>query len=145
MRRTVAKINVCNIPWRRTLSDNQFRGVEALPSCLPTISNSQAPLNPISARGATVRATLKHHVSTLPPQLHSEGASRHYINPEILSIAREHIRPVIMASFQRAVIAFLLILSVTFVFLAQNVEATKGPKITHKVCTPDDQVRGDEC
>jgi hypothetical protein len=55
-----------------------------------------------------------------------------------------------MASFQRAVIAFLLILSVTFVFLAQNVEATKGPKITHKACTHHctsvhDQVRGDEC
>ena len=31
-------------------------------------------------------------------------------------------------------ITFLLILSVAFVFFAQASEATKGPKITHKVC-----------
>jgi peptidyl-prolyl cis-trans isomerase B (cyclophilin B) len=38
-----------------------------------------------------------------------------------------------MASFQRLVISVLLILSVAFVFFAQTAEATKGPKITHKV------------
>lgn len=38
-----------------------------------------------------------------------------------------------MAVLQKAVISFLLILSVAFVFLAQSAEATKGPKITHKV------------
>ncbi|KAF2178522.1 hypothetical protein K469DRAFT_675360 [Zopfia rhizophila CBS 207.26] len=38
-----------------------------------------------------------------------------------------------MASLQRLVISALLILSVTFVFLAQATEAAKGPKITHKV------------
>ena len=38
-----------------------------------------------------------------------------------------------MASLQKAVISFLLILSVAFVFFAQATEATKGPKITHKV------------
>ena len=39
-----------------------------------------------------------------------------------------------MASFQRAVISLLLILSITFVFFAQTSEAAKGPKITCKVC-----------
>jgi peptidyl-prolyl cis-trans isomerase B (cyclophilin B) len=38
-----------------------------------------------------------------------------------------------MASLQRLVISVLLILTVTFVFFAQATEATKGPKITHKV------------
>ncbi|RMZ74044.1 peptidyl-prolyl cis-trans isomerase b [Pyrenophora seminiperda CCB06] len=38
-----------------------------------------------------------------------------------------------MASFQRAVISLLLILSIAFLFFAQSAEATKGPKITHKV------------
>ncbi|KAL6156113.1 Peptidyl-prolyl cis-trans isomerase B [Exserohilum turcicum] len=38
-----------------------------------------------------------------------------------------------MATFQRAVVSLLLILSITFVFFAQASEATKGPKITHKV------------
>lgn len=42
-----------------------------------------------------------------------------------------------MASIQRFVISFLLILSVTFVFFAQTSEATKGPKITHKVRAMD--------
>jgi len=40
-----------------------------------------------------------------------------------------------MASFQRAVISLLLIFSIAFLFFAQSAEATKGPKITHKVCT----------
>ncbi|KNG49171.1 peptidyl-prolyl cis-trans isomerase b [Stemphylium lycopersici] len=47
-----------------------------------------------------------------------------------------------MASFQRAVISLLLILSITFVFFAQTSEATKGPKITHKVYF--DITHGDE-
>jgi len=38
-----------------------------------------------------------------------------------------------MASFQRAVISLLLIFSIVFLFFAQSAEATKGPKITHKV------------
>jgi peptidyl-prolyl cis-trans isomerase B (cyclophilin B) len=38
-----------------------------------------------------------------------------------------------MASIQRFVISCLLILSVAFVFFAQATEASKGPKITHKV------------
>jgi peptidyl-prolyl cis-trans isomerase B (cyclophilin B) len=38
-----------------------------------------------------------------------------------------------MAAIQRFVISFLLILSIAFVFFAQTSEATKGPKITHKV------------
>jgi len=38
-----------------------------------------------------------------------------------------------MASFQRAVISLLLIFSIAFLFFAQSAEATKGPKITHKV------------
>jgi peptidyl-prolyl cis-trans isomerase B (cyclophilin B) len=40
-----------------------------------------------------------------------------------------------MISLQRLVVSALLILSVTFVFFAQSAEATKGPKITHKVRT----------
>jgi len=38
-----------------------------------------------------------------------------------------------MASFQRAVISLLLIFSIVFLFFAQSADATKGPKITHKV------------
>jgi peptidyl-prolyl cis-trans isomerase B (cyclophilin B) len=38
-----------------------------------------------------------------------------------------------MATFQRLIISVLLILTVAFMFFAQNVEAAKGPKITHKV------------
>ncbi|EMD90907.1 hypothetical protein COCHEDRAFT_1021706 [Bipolaris maydis C5] len=38
-----------------------------------------------------------------------------------------------MASFQKAVISLLLILSITFVFFAQSTEAVKSPKITSKV------------
>ncbi|KAF9692498.1 hypothetical protein EKO04_009723 [Ascochyta lentis] len=38
-----------------------------------------------------------------------------------------------MISLQKFVVSVLLILSVTFVFFAQSAEATKGPKITHKV------------
>lgn len=38
-----------------------------------------------------------------------------------------------MLSLQRLAISALLILTIVFVFMAQNVEATKGPKITHKV------------
>ncbi|KAI9788671.1 MAG: Peptidyl-prolyl cis-trans isomerase B [Peltula sp. TS41687] len=38
-----------------------------------------------------------------------------------------------MATLQRAVISVLLILTATFLFLAQTSEAAKGPKITHKV------------
>ena len=38
-----------------------------------------------------------------------------------------------MISLQRFLVSALLILSVTFVFFAQSAEATKGPKITHKV------------
>jgi len=47
-----------------------------------------------------------------------------------------------MAGIQRFVISFLLILSVAFVFFAQASEATKGPKITHKVYF--DITHGDE-
>ena len=39
-----------------------------------------------------------------------------------------------MISLQRFLVSVLLILSVTFVFFAQSAEASKGPKITHKVC-----------
>lgn len=42
-----------------------------------------------------------------------------------------------MISLQRLVVSALLILTVTFVFFAQSAEATKGPKITHKVCRAD--------
>lgn len=38
-----------------------------------------------------------------------------------------------MFTIQRFVVSALLILTFTFVFLSQSVEATKGPKITHKV------------
>ena len=38
-----------------------------------------------------------------------------------------------MISLQRLIVSALLILSVTFVFFAQSAEASKGPKITHKV------------
>ena len=40
-----------------------------------------------------------------------------------------------MISLQRLLVSALLFLTVTFVFFAQSAEATKGPKITHKVCT----------
>ncbi len=36
-------------------------------------------------------------------------------------------------TFPRFVVSALLILTVTFIFFAQNAEAAKGPKITHKV------------
>ena len=38
-----------------------------------------------------------------------------------------------MFTLHRVVVSALLILTVTFLFLAQTVQATKGPKITHKV------------
>jgi len=38
-----------------------------------------------------------------------------------------------MANIQRMIITFLLVLTATFLFLAQSSEAAKGPKITHKV------------
>ncbi len=38
-----------------------------------------------------------------------------------------------MASVQRFLISFLLLLSFVFFFFAQSSDATKGPKITHKV------------
>ncbi|KAF1965765.1 hypothetical protein BU23DRAFT_519090 [Bimuria novae-zelandiae CBS 107.79] len=38
-----------------------------------------------------------------------------------------------MSSLQRIVVSALLILTITFAFFAQTSEATKGPKITHKV------------
>lgn len=38
-----------------------------------------------------------------------------------------------MFSLHRLVVSALLILTVAFVFFAQTAEATKGPKITHKV------------
>jgi len=38
-----------------------------------------------------------------------------------------------MATLQRLVISLLVILTVSFLFLAQSSEAAKGPKITHKV------------
>jgi len=38
-----------------------------------------------------------------------------------------------MATLQRIVISFLLVLTATFLFMAQNVSAARGPKITHKV------------
>ncbi|CAA9962246.1 Peptidyl-prolyl cis-trans isomerase B [Pyrenophora teres f. teres] len=47
-----------------------------------------------------------------------------------------------MASFQRAVVSLLLILSITFLFFAQSAEATKGPKIGNKVFF--DITHGDE-
>ena len=47
-----------------------------------------------------------------------------------------------MISLQRLVVSALLILTVTFVFFAQSAEATKGPKITHKVRRADSGVVG---
>ncbi len=38
-----------------------------------------------------------------------------------------------MFTLQRFVVTVLLVLTFTFVFLAQTAEAVKGPKITHKV------------
>ncbi|KAF2671487.1 peptidyl-prolyl cis-trans isomerase B precursor [Microthyrium microscopicum] len=38
-----------------------------------------------------------------------------------------------MATLQRIVVSALLILTICFVYLAQTAEATKGPKVTHKV------------
>ena len=38
-----------------------------------------------------------------------------------------------MANLQRLLISILLIATVSFVYFAQAAEATKGPKITHKV------------
>ncbi|KXS99987.1 hypothetical protein AC578_808 [Pseudocercospora eumusae] len=38
-----------------------------------------------------------------------------------------------MANFQKLIATFLLVLTFAFVYFAQTVEATKGPKITHKV------------
>ncbi|KAF2749895.1 hypothetical protein M011DRAFT_398085 [Sporormia fimetaria CBS 119925] len=47
-----------------------------------------------------------------------------------------------MATLQRLVVSVLVILSVAFVFFAQTAEATKGPKVTHKVYF--DMKHGDE-
>jgi hypothetical protein len=58
--------------------------------------------------------------------------TRHLLNPATSSPHRRNI-PGIMISLQRFLVSALLILSVTFVFFAQSAEATKGPKITHKV------------
>lgn len=38
-----------------------------------------------------------------------------------------------MANFQKLIATFLVVLTFAFVYFAQTVEATKGPKITHKV------------
>ena len=38
-----------------------------------------------------------------------------------------------MASFQRILVSFMVILTFAFVYFAQAAEAQKGPKITHKV------------
>jgi len=38
-----------------------------------------------------------------------------------------------MANLQRVVISLMIILTATFLFMGQSVEAAKGPKITHKV------------
>jgi hypothetical protein len=46
----------------------------------------------------------------------------------------EYISDVVkMAGFQKIVVSFLVVLTITFMFLAQSGEALKGPKITHKV------------
>ena len=50
-----------------------------------------------------------------------------------------------MANLQRVVISLLLVLTATFLFLAQTSSAAKGPKITNKVelnpsCHPVTQV-----
>ncbi|KAM3414476.1 hypothetical protein BST61_g9639 [Cercospora zeina] len=47
-----------------------------------------------------------------------------------------------MASLQRLLVSFMVILTVAFVFFAQSAEAQKGPKITHKVYF--DITHGDE-
>jgi peptidyl-prolyl cis-trans isomerase B (cyclophilin B) len=47
-----------------------------------------------------------------------------------------------MAGFQKMVISLLVMLTFCFVYFAQTVEATKGPKITHKVYF--DMQHGDE-
>ena len=47
-----------------------------------------------------------------------------------------------MFTMQRFVISALLMLTVTFLFFAQTAEATKGPKITHRVYF--DITHGDE-
>jgi peptidyl-prolyl cis-trans isomerase B (cyclophilin B) len=38
-----------------------------------------------------------------------------------------------MSTLHRLVVSMLLVLTVVFVFFAQSTEATRGPKITHKV------------
>jgi peptidyl-prolyl cis-trans isomerase B (cyclophilin B) len=38
-----------------------------------------------------------------------------------------------MANIQRVVISLMVILTATFLFMGQTVQAAKGPKITHKV------------
>lgn len=38
-----------------------------------------------------------------------------------------------MANLQRMVVSLMVILTITFLFFGQSVEAAKGPKITHKV------------
>jgi peptidyl-prolyl cis-trans isomerase B (cyclophilin B) len=38
-----------------------------------------------------------------------------------------------MANLQRIVVSLMVILTATFLFFGQSVEAAKGPKITHKV------------
>ncbi|KAF2209858.1 hypothetical protein CERZMDRAFT_46241 [Cercospora zeae-maydis SCOH1-5] len=47
-----------------------------------------------------------------------------------------------MASLQRLLVSFMVILTFAFVFFAQSAEAQKGPKITHKVYF--DITHGDE-
>lgn len=47
-----------------------------------------------------------------------------------------------MASLQRLLVSFMVILTFAFVFFAQSVDAQKGPKITHKVYF--DITHGDE-
>jgi hypothetical protein len=47
-----------------------------------------------------------------------------------------------MANLQKLVIALCLVLTATFLFMGQTVEAAKGPKITHKVYF--DITHGDE-
>ena len=50
-----------------------------------------------------------------------------------------------MISLQRLLVSALLILSVTFVFFAQSAEASKGPKITHKVRLKLNSMHFPEC
>lgn len=38
-----------------------------------------------------------------------------------------------MANFRNIIVSLMLILTATFLFMAQSASATKGPKITHKV------------